>query len=91
MIAMPVWIIRETATDLVCYLGSEPSATAKQERIPKSCLVENGLSIVPDMGKEMGDALLPHLSGCGFAIVTLDSHKIPEDLKKAMYAGKGAS
>ena len=90
MVMMPIWLIRETETELICFLGSEPPATANQERIPKSCVVtKQSVTIHELINKEKFIKTMPHLIGCLFSVVMLDESKIPAELKTAMYAGSG--
>lgn len=91
MVMMPIWLIRETETELICFLGSEPPATAKQERISKSCVVSKESVPCDELTQqERFTTQMPHLIGCLFSVVMLEESKIPADLKKAMYAGSGA-
>lgn len=79
-VIMPVWIIGNDPTDpfIHCLLGSEPTATAKDEKLPRACIVGRPTTIPANL--YAGLDLPRHLNGLVLATLQVDMSKVPDDI-----------
>jgi hypothetical protein len=84
---MPLWIIDNEPTQpfIRCYLGSEPTAEAHIEELPRSCLVSRPTTVPADA--YAGLVVPEHLNGYVFGIACVDLSLVPKEIMDRIAKG----